>query len=96
VDWTVKCALSGSLNIQFNGPAGLVGVCTACATWLGSAVTGDVTITLVPAPVGGVAEQPDVATLPSASGRDHGPYILGGAVVLLIAAGAAGWRKRRS
>ncbi|MBI5283720.1 MAG: hypothetical protein HY874_01370 [Chloroflexi bacterium] len=50
--------------------------------------------------VGGIAEQPDVTALPSAaasSGRNHARYILGAAVALIVAAaGAAGWRKRRA
>jgi len=51
-----------------------------------------------PAPVGGIAEQPDVMELPSASAssRDHAAYILGTAFAIIVAAaGAAGWRKRR-
>jgi hypothetical protein len=50
-----------------------------------------------PPSVGGMAEQPDLAALPSAasSGRDYTLYILGAAVALLAAAGAAGWRRRR-
>jgi len=99
VDWTAKCALGGSLSIQFKGPAGLVGVCTACATWLGSAVTGNVTITLAPS-VGGVAEAPDAATVSSAkaaggSGVDRGWYVAT-ASLLVVAAGAWYMRRRRS
>jgi NHL repeat len=50
--------------------------------------------------VGGIAEQPDVAALPSAaasSGRDHMAYLLGAAGAFLMAAAlAAGWRMRRT
>ncbi len=51
--------------------------------------------------VGGIAEQPDVATLPSAtasSGRNYSTYILGVAGVVLAALSAsawATWRRRR-
>jgi hypothetical protein len=54
-----------------------------------------------PAPpsVGGIAEQPDVAALPStsASGRDYTVYVLVAAVAcVMAAAGASGWRTRRT
>jgi Tol biopolymer transport system component len=49
--------------------------------------------------VGGVAEQPDVTALPSAAapaGRGYAVYIMGAAAALVVALGAAGWRKRRA
>lgn len=49
--------------------------------------------------VGGVAEPPDVAALPSAAepaGSSYAVYIIGAAAALVVALGAAGWRKRRA
>jgi hypothetical protein len=51
------------------------------------------------ASVGGIAEQPDVARLPSAasSDRDYTTYIFGAVIASIVAAaGAAGWRMRRT
>jgi hypothetical protein len=49
--------------------------------------------------VGGVAERPDVATLPAAaasSGHDYTRYALGAAAAFAVAAtGAVGWRTKR-
>jgi hypothetical protein len=59
--------------------------------------TGSITVTAAQS-VGGIAEQPDVAALPSAtasSGRDYTPGIVA-VVVFLAAAGAAVWRRRRT
>ena len=91
----------GSLKIQFKGPAGLVGLCAACATWLDAAVSGDVTITLVTA--GGVDEAPDAAALSpertaGGSGVYRGWYVAAVAAVLLSVVGASGWylKRRRS
>jgi hypothetical protein len=47
--------------------------------------------------VGGIAEQPDVTELPSAtaSGRDYTPYIIGVVIAsVVVVVGAAGWRTR--
>ncbi len=52
-----------------------------------------------PPSVGGIAEEPGVQALTSAapsSGRDYAAYILGAAFVLVVAAaGAVSWRRRR-
>ncbi len=50
----------------------------------------------VPGSVGGIAQSPDVAALPSAvsPGREYTRYILGGALALMVTAvGAVGWRR---
>jgi hypothetical protein len=99
VDWNVKCAAAGStVSIKFMGPAGLIGPCAGCVTWLGSSATGDATIL---ASVGGVAESPDAAALPPAatgmsSGTDYMPWAGGGVgAALLVAVAAAAWYVRR-
>jgi hypothetical protein len=65
----------------------------------GHSVAPGASVTLSPPPgVGGIAEQPDVASLPSAasSGPDYTAYVLGAFIVLIVAAaGAVGWRKWR-
>ena len=100
VDWTAKCVTGGSLKIQFKGPAGLVGLCAACATWLDAAVSGDVTITL--ASLGGLDQAPDAALSPvrtsPGSGVYTGWYVAAVAAVLLSVVGASGWylKRRRS
>jgi hypothetical protein len=104
-DFTTKCANAGDvIKVQFFGPPGLIGPCPGCATWLGSAVIGDVTITAASSVVGGIAQEPELATLPAAersrgTGLDHAWYFGGGgAAVLLLAGIAGGWyiRRRRS
>ena len=56
-------------------------------------------VALPPVSVGGIAEQPDMTALPSAasSGRDYMAYIFGASVAfIVVAAGAAGWRRWRT
>jgi hypothetical protein len=102
VDWTTKCASPpGVLTMFFQGPAALIGVCAACATWLDGAVTGDVTVTAASSAssVGGIAQAPDLAApAPVAraggAGVDRGWYA-GGGVFFLLALTGGGWYVRR-
>lgn len=88
----------GGLSCYAPLPTSLNGA-DAWVTWKPLAPTP--TPTPAPPSVGGIAEQPDVTARRSAtasSDREYTVYFFGGTVafIVLAAAGAAGWRRRRA